>query len=36
VNMQRMTAVPAVVWAVAWLGISVVVLIWALRKHLRG
>lgn len=36
VNMQRMTAVPAMVWAVAWLGISVAVLVWALRKHLRG
>lgn len=35
VNMQRLTLIPAVVWAVAWLGISVAVLIWALRRHWR-
>lgn len=34
-NMQRLTMIPAVFWAVAWLAVSVVVLAWALRKHLR-
>jgi hypothetical protein len=36
VNMQRLTAIPAAFWALAWLAVSVVVLVWALRKHLRG
>ncbi|HYE74670.1 MAG TPA: M50 family metallopeptidase [Blastocatellia bacterium] len=35
-NMQRMTMIPAVFWSVAWLGVSIIVLIWALRKHLKG
>ncbi|HEX4951301.1 MAG TPA: M50 family metallopeptidase [Blastocatellia bacterium] len=32
-NMQRMTMVPAVVWAVLWLGLSLVVLWLALRRY---
>jgi Peptidase M50B-like len=33
VNMQRLTLVPAVVWALLWLGLSLVVLWLALRRY---
>jgi hypothetical protein len=34
-TMQEATMIPAVAWAMFWLGISVVTLIYALRKHFR-
>ncbi|MFN7927399.1 MAG: M50 family metallopeptidase [Blastocatellia bacterium] len=35
VNMQRMTMIPATVWSVLWLGLSLVVLWLALRTYFR-
>ena len=35
VNMQQATMIPAIVWAVFWLIISIIALIFALRNHLR-
>ncbi len=35
VNMQRLTFVPAIVWAVLWLGLSVVVLWMTLKTYFR-
>ncbi len=34
-NMQRMTFIPAIVWALAWLGLSIIVLFFALRPYFR-
>jgi len=35
VNMQRLTHVPALFWALVWIGFSVIVLGWALRSYAR-
>ncbi len=34
-TMQELTLIPAIVWAALWLGISILTLIYALRKHFR-
>ena len=34
-NMQQLTHIPALFWTLAWMGISVVVLGWALRSYTR-
>jgi len=36
VNMYRMTFIPPIVWAVIWLGVSLLVLFMALRSYRRG
>ncbi len=33
VNMQRMTMIPAIVWAALWIGISIITLIYALKRY---
>ena len=35
VNMQHLTHVPALFWALVWIGFSVIVLGWALRSYAR-
>lgn len=35
VNMQHLTHVPAVFWALLWIGFSIIVLGWALRSYAR-
>jgi hypothetical protein len=35
-NMQKMTMIPAVVWAMIWIGISILTLILALRRYAQG
>lgn len=34
-NMQHLTRIPALFWAFAWIGVSVIVLGWALRSYAR-
>jgi hypothetical protein len=36
VNMYRMTLIPPIVWAVTWLGVSLLTLFMALRSYRRG
>jgi hypothetical protein len=31
--MQRMTMIPAIVWAALWIGISIITLIYALKRY---